>query len=101
MSNIFFTSDEHFGHQNIIKFCNRPFTSLDEMTETLIENHNKLVKKGDSVYHLGDMFWKTFGQENAIKVLSRLNGQKFYIWGNHEELMEKHSSLRDFFIWTK
>jgi calcineurin-like phosphoesterase family protein len=102
MPNLFFTSDEHFGHNNIIsKFQFRPFADLDEMTEGLIANHNARVGKGDLVFHNGDMFWRTFPIAKAHEVMDRLNGQHYYIRGNHEELMDKHQSLRERFIWTK
>lgn len=52
--NIFFTSDTHFWHENIIKFCNRPFSSVEEMNDTIIENWNKVVGENDIVFHLGD-----------------------------------------------
>ena len=58
MSNIFFTSDEHYGHANILQFCNRPFKSVEEMTEGLIANHNAVVGVNDVTYHCGDMFWR-------------------------------------------
>lgn len=98
---VYFTSDEHFGHANIIKFCNRPFTGVDDMQEKLIENHNNVVKAGDRVYHLGDMFWRTTSDAQAISILSRLNGQHYYILGNHEEVINRNSSLRNAFIWVK
>ena len=101
MPNLFFTSDEHHGHLNVIKFCNRPFDSLEHMTEELIRRHNERVTKADLVYHLGDMFWRTFGIDNALSVMSRLNGQHFYIRGNHEELFEKNPILSDAFIWIR
>lgn len=66
MPNVFFTSDEHHGHKNIIQFCARPFASTEEMTEVLVERHNKLVRPGDVVYHEGDMFWRRFGLLNAL-----------------------------------
>jgi calcineurin-like phosphoesterase family protein len=102
MPNLYFTSDEHYGHQSIIsKFQFRPFADLDEMTEGLIVKHNARVDKGDLVYHLGDMFWRTFPMAKAHEVMDRLNGQHYYIRGNHEELMDKHQSLRDRFVWMK
>lgn len=106
MNDTFFTSDEHHGHENArIGWGNeqkaRPFSSLEEMTEGLIDNHNSVVKAGDKVYHVGDMFWRTFGVENAISVMSRLNGDHFYVLGNHEELMEHPTWLRAQFVWIK
>jgi calcineurin-like phosphoesterase family protein len=51
---VWFTADHHFGHENIIKFCNRPFASAQEMDEAMIERWNSVVKPDDKVYHLGD-----------------------------------------------
>lgn len=56
--NIFFTSDTHFGHNNIIKLSNRPFSSVEEMNEGLIERWNDVVGAEDIVYHLGDFSLK-------------------------------------------
>ena len=105
MTQTWFTSDEHLGHQNIIKFCDRPFASLDEMTEKLVQNHNEVVGEHDNVYHVGDMFWRTFGLENAINLVrKRLNGNHFYVLGNHEELMlgthPQCQILRESFVWV-
>ena len=97
---IFFTSDFHFGHANIIKFCNRPYSSVDEMNERLIENYNSVVKKGSIVYILGDAFWRSLSQEEAFTIATRLNGQKYYINGNHEERMQ-HKDMHKLFIWRK
>ena len=89
MSNLFFTADQHFGHENIIKFCNRPFRNTDEMTEELIKRHNNKVPKGARVYHVGDMFWRTITPKRAMEILHELNGQHYFIWGNHDETMEE------------
>ena len=56
-SNIFFTSDSHFGHENIIRFCKRPFNSVREMNEELIHRWNSKVRPNDIVFHLGDFCW--------------------------------------------
>jgi calcineurin-like phosphoesterase family protein len=81
-SNIWFTSDQHYFHKNIIKYCKRPFQTIEEMNETLIENYNKLVKPNDIVYHLGDFSFALFPQAESI--FNRLNGSKFLIEGNHD-----------------
>ena len=51
---IFFTSDTHFNHKAIISYCSRPFESVEEMNDRLIDNWNQVVKPNDTVYHLGD-----------------------------------------------
>lgn len=76
----FFTADCHFGHQNIIRHCNRPFGSAEEMDEILIQNWNNRVSPTDMVYHLGD-----FAFRPAEAVLKRLNGRIFLIQGNHDK----------------
>lgn len=101
MSTVWFTSDEHFGHANIIDFCHRPFNGLEDMREKLIANHNSVVKPGDRVYHLGDMFWRTLSAGEALSIIYRLNGQHFYIRGNHEELIDKNKELREAFVWVR
>lgn len=78
---IFFTSDLHFGHQNILKFCNRPWKTTEEMDEALIKRWNSVVGKDDIVFNLGDF---AFAPDRRWKeVLSRLNGHHYLILGNH------------------
>ncbi len=79
---VFLISDTHFGHYNIIKYCNRPFISSEEMDETLIENWNKVVSKEDKVYHLGDVGFKSFLRMEEL--FNNLNGTKILIKGNHD-----------------
>jgi calcineurin-like phosphoesterase family protein len=57
MKTIWFTSDTHFSHNNIIRYCNRPFSNVEEMDEVLINNWNNKVKQNDDVYHLGDIIF--------------------------------------------
>lgn len=94
MTNIWFISDTHFNHKNILQFTTfeggpriRPeFDSLEEMNETIIQNWNKLVTPQDKVYHLGDVI---FGpNKDYDKVLSRLNGKKRLVVGNHDDLSD-------------
>lgn len=79
-----FTSDLHFGHENIIRYCKRPFKDASHMTEGLIERWNDRVKPGDNVYVDGDFAFMT--QADAQKVFDRLNGQKFLVRGNHDKV---------------
>ena len=82
---IWFTSDLHLGHRNVIRFCNRPFADEKEMGKSLIENWNNIVGDNDIVFVLGDTFW--FNDSHSIKrVLSQLKGKDIYILpGNHDD----------------
>ena len=80
--NIWFTSDTHFYHQNIIRFCHRPFANVDEMNEELIRRWNETVPPDGIVFHLGDVCTGKSG--NWEKVLPRLNGRINLILGNHD-----------------
>lgn len=80
---IWFTADHHFGHKNIIRFCNRSFENLDEMDKALIHNWNQLVAPEDDVYHLGDVGLCSTGK--LRNYLEQLNGRIYLIRGNHEK----------------
>lgn len=84
MNEVFFTSDTHFGHANIIRYSNRPFKSVLEMDECLINNWNKKVSKDDIVYHLGDFCFGRF-YEDVERYRSKLNGSIHLIKGNHDK----------------
>ncbi len=84
---IYVISDTHFNHKNIIDYCNRPFKDIDEMNNTIIYNWNRIVKKDDIVYHLGDFF---LGSKFDLKdIVDRLNGAIYLIRGNHDRLTVK------------
>lgn len=80
LERVWITADHHFGHENIIKFCDRPFETVAEMDQTLIDNWNKIISKDDIVYHLGD--FTLGGYEIARNYFKQLNG-KIQVLGNH------------------
>ena len=79
---VFFTSDTHFYHDNIINFCGRPFKNVEVMNETLIANWNSVVGPDDIVFHLGDFCLG--GSAEWTNILNRLNGKIYLIVGNHD-----------------
>lgn len=104
--NNFFTADEHHFHENArVGWGNpnkaRPFESCRDMKEGLIARHNEVVRPGDNVYHIGDMFWKHCRITDAYDIMDRLNGNHFYLLGNHEEVMESDEYLRQKFGWVQ
>lgn len=96
MRDIFVISDTHFGHDNIIKFCERPFANPEEQDEALIENWNSVVKDSDIVYHLGDVY---FGE--GVSALPYLNGHKRLLLGNHDDINQPvlHTFFEKIMLW--
>ena len=86
MSQIFFISDTHFGHQGMCQFIRedgskvRPFLTCNECVDFMIANWNKIVRPQDKIYHLGDVAIK----RQYISTLEKLNGEKILIRGNHD-----------------
>jgi calcineurin-like phosphoesterase family protein len=92
---IFFTSDPHFLHKNIIKYCDRPFDDMEQMNEDLIINWNRVVGDDDLIFCLGDF---SLGREmDTLHILNQLNGHKVLIKGNHEKSVMKKQYTRDEF----
>lgn len=89
---IWFTADLHMGHTNIIRFCNRPFNSVKEMNKTIITNWNNKVKPSDQIYILGDFAMK-ISVSIIRKILETLNGQKYFILGDHDKQIWKCDDL--------
>lgn len=77
---IYFTSDTHFSHANIIEYSKRPYKDVKEMDEALVKNWNDTVTPKDTVYHLGDVI---FSKDHSI--LERLNGTINFLYGNHDK----------------
>ena len=90
MGKIFFTSDMHIGHKNVLKLSDRPFDSIEQHDKAIIDNYNKVVGKDDLCYILGDISWNQSLNEYK-RIFSQLNGQKYVILGNHDS---KKSLLR-------
>ena len=86
MRKTFFTGDLHFGHKNVLTFDNRPFATVDEMDAELIRRWNNKVGKGDLVYVLGDLIWKS-RDNDAPALIKSLNGQIILIKGNHDRFL--------------
>ena len=80
----FVTSDPHLGHENIIKYCNRPFKDVDEMDKTIIRNWNGMVTDEDTVYCLGDLAFGKGSKEKLKLYLPILKGRIILILGNHD-----------------
>ena len=80
---VFFMGDCHFGHKNIIRYCNRPFKDVDDMTEKMIKCWNNVVGANDIVYVVGD--FALCGKNKIIEIGQRLNGRKRLIMGNHDQ----------------
>lgn len=78
----FFISDLHFDHYNVIDFDNRPYNSLNEMNEDLINKWNSKVNYNDEVYIVGDFIWKN---KNYYDIIKSLKGKKHLILGNHDK----------------
>lgn len=88
---VFFTSDTHFNHSNIINLCRRPFSSVDDMNDTLIKNWNAVVKPDDIVFHLGDFAFGDAAIWNSL--LDKLQGHIYLICGNHDHKVLDSSNV--------
>lgn len=82
----FFTADEHYGHENIIKYCNRPFKDIEEMDNEMIKRNNEIVGQEDIVIHAGDFTLK--GKKYAENYIRRLNGKHIFLKGSHDGWMD-------------
>ena len=91
--NHWWTADCHFNHANIIKYCGRPFKSVEQMNEVLIRNWNSRVKEGDIVFHVGDFCFRNskggkVGEGlpvKSIEIEKKLNGKIIHVKGNHDK----------------
>ncbi len=93
---IYFTSDLHLGHSNVLKLCNRPFETIEEMDEYIIDKWNKKVTNNDTVYMLGDIMFRN--KKPPEEYLSRLKGKKHLIRGNHDRSWMKKVDVDKYFL---
>lgn len=96
---IYFTSDLHFYHDNVIKHQNRPFLNVEEMNQSLIYNWNKKVGISDEIYILGDVTMK--GTTYIQELLAQLNGYKYLIKGNHDRFADQATFDESAFAWIE
>lgn len=88
---IFFTSDTHFGHKNLLHLGRgRPFSSIEEHDEALVDRWNERVQPQDRVYHLGDFAFAN--RDRTEEILDRLKGQIHFVRGNHDSGMDRFAS---------
>ena len=95
---IYIIADTHFGHANIIRLCNRPFSSVEKMDETMIQNWNKIVGPDDDVYIVGDFAYRT---KDPCLYADKLNGRKHLITGNHDKKNLRDPKFRSRFVEIK
>ena len=81
----FFTADWHLWHENMLDLCGRPFNKCNQMHKKLLYNHNSLVGPKDTLYILGDVYWKN-SPEELERIIRNYNGRKILILGNHDRL---------------
>lgn len=92
----YFISDLHFGHTNILYFDNRPFKTIEEHDEYIVNKWNETVDIDDDVYILGDISWHN--TTKTIEIFKRLNGNKHLIKGNHDAKLLRNEELRKLFV---
>lgn len=94
---IYYIADEHYNHANIIRICNRPFIDVDDMTQSLIANHNgKVLNDDDLTIHAGDFFWGK-SLDAAEDILRQLRGRHIVVRGNHDYWMPEYPNSRDIY----
>ena len=91
----YYIADPHFGHENILKMCRRPFGSIEDMNEALIAAWNGRVTGNDTVFILGDLFFRCDDPES---ILTRLKGKKRLIVGNHDSSWMDRVDLIRYFV---
>lgn len=93
----YYISDLHLGHNNVLGFDKRPFSTVEEMDQHIVEKWNQTVSDSDEVYILGDVFWKN---DLADEILPKLKGQKHLMVGNHDRInnnmRKRYTSIQEY-----
>ncbi|MBC7679285.1 MAG: metallophosphoesterase family protein [Pseudorhodobacter sp.] len=92
---LYLTADTHFGHHNIIAYCNRPYADVQQMQDGLVDRWNDVVRPQDEVWHLGDVAMGRLPE--TLQVVRRLHGRKHLVPGNHDRCWAGHSRAAE---WT-
>lgn len=92
---MYFTADTHFGHANIIKMCDRPYPDIGAMNAAMIAAWNNRIQQNDTVYIVGDMFFRC---DDPERILKQLNGKKRLIVGNHDSSWMGKVNLNRYFL---
>ena len=91
----YYVADPHFGHENILKLCQRPFGSIEDMNQALIAAWNERITGNDTVFILGDLFYRCADPE---PILQQLKGRKRLIIGNHDSSWMDKVELSKYFV---
>lgn len=84
---IYASSDTHYFHDNIIKYCDRPFRDVGHMNREMMQRWNDVVKPGDIALHVGDISAGLKGRDGDLRdIISGLHGTKILVRGNHDHL---------------
>lgn len=98
---IWVISDTHFGHRNIIEYCDRPFKDTMQMNLAMRDNWNSVVKDGDIVYHLGDVYMGWNEPQTIGSFMASLKGRKRLVLGNHDDAKDPalYNAFQKIMVW--
>lgn len=96
-SRVWFSSDLHVGHTNIMKFCpiTRVADSVEDMNNKILAAHQEVVGPNDHLFILGDVFFSK--EDYSYEWLSKVPGKKHLIWGNHDQVIQKSEKIQGLF----
>lgn len=93
MNRIWFSSDYHLDHSNVIRYCDRPFDNVEEMNAEIVKRHNEVVDKDDIVFMVGDI---AFNDKILYELVPKMNGYRILVSGNHDQTFQRRSKAAKF-----